>query len=373
MTKSFLGLFAACLIQFFLPQLAYCVTVPFNEDRWEINAKENKVLDYLGRQTFYLQGGIATVKDSEFTDGIIEFDIAFSGERGFIGAFWRMQDPENYEEFYVRPHQSGNPDANQYEPVFNGVAAWQLYYGEEYAAPVKYKFNQWNHIKLVISGKQADVYINDMDVPALFISDQKREIKSGKVGISVGNFAPGYYSNFSYTSLNNPPLKGKAKQPEPTPAGTITSWMVSNPIDGKTLENKFQLTATDKQNLNWKKLESESNGVTNLARLKGIDEVKNTVFARLVIESDQDQTKKMQFGFSDEVKVYLNDRLIYGGNDSYRSRDYRFLGTIGYFDNLYLPLKKGLNEVWMAVSENFGGWGIKALIEDRNGMTVKSL
>ena len=47
----------------------------------------------------------------------------------------------NYENFYIRPHQSGNPDANQYQPVFNGSASWQLYYGPEYAAPVEYRYD----------------------------------------------------------------------------------------------------------------------------------------------------------------------------------------------------------------------------------------
>lgn len=370
MTKLFYCLLSFIYLAF--PQFSHSEKVSFDMNRWEIQAKESKVLNYLDRQTLYLKSGIAIVKDSQFTDGIIEFDIAFTGERGFMGVFWRMQDDENYEEFYVRPHQSGNPDANQYEPVFNDVAAWQLYHGEGYGAPTKYNFNQWNHIKLVISGKQADVYINDMATPVLFISDQKREIKSGKVGFSVGNFAPGYYSNFSYTPLNNPSLKGKAKDPKPTPAGTITSWMISNPIDGKALENKYQLTAIDKQNLTWKKLKSESTGITNLARLYGVDDVKYTVFAKLTIQSEVDQIKKIRFGFSDEIKVYFNDLLIYGGSDPYQSRDYRFLGTIGYFDELYLPLKKGVNELWMAVSENFGGWGIKALFEDTKGITITS-
>ncbi len=99
--------------------------------------------------------------------------------------------------------------------------------------------------------------------------------------------------------------------------------------------------------------------------------MKYTAFAKLIIESEQDQIKKMQFGFSDYIKVYFNDRLIYGGSDPYQSRDYRFLGTIGYFDELYLPLKKGVNELWMAVSEDFGGWGVKALFEDMNGITIK--
>lgn len=47
-----------------------------------------------------------------------------------------------------------------------------------------------------------------------------------------------------------------------------------------------------------------------------------------------------QFGFSDYVLVYLNDRLLYYGSDPFMSRDYRFLGTIGFFDMLNLHLKK---------------------------------
>jgi len=366
-----------CLATAFFCVLASSVnvssqTVPFDSERWEIQAKESKVTDYLGRKSLYLQSGFAVVKDSQFTDGVIEFDIAVSEERGFMGAFWRMQDSGNYEEFYIRPHQSGQPDANQYEPVFNGNAAWQLYYGEGYGAAVKYDFNQWIHIKVMVSGKNAEVYIKDMETPVLFVNELKREIKAGKVGLYVSNFAPAHYSNFSFTAMNNPPLKGKAKTPEATPAGTVMSWLVSGAIEGKSLERKYQLTETDKQKLSWKKLASESTGVANLGRLQGLIEDKNTVFARLTIQSDREQIKKIRFGFSDDVKVYLNDHLIYGGSDTYRSRDHRFLGTIGLFDELYLTLKKGDNELWFAVSENFGGWGVKAMFDDMEGIKLKN-
>ena len=33
---------------------------------------------------------------------------------------------------------------------------------------------------------------------------------------------------------------------------------------------------------------------------------------------------------------------------------------MGYFDTIYLDLKKGKNEIIFAVSENMGGWGLKA-------------
>lgn len=358
-----------CLLAFFVK--AHSQTVLFDSDRWDIQAKESKVVDYLGRKSLQLKGGLAILKDSRFTNGSIEFDIAFSQERGFMGVVWRVQDFENYEEFYFRPHQSGNPDANQYQPVFNGVAAWQLYYGEEYSAPIKYDFNRWIHVKVLVSGKNAEVYISDMNTPALFINDLKRDISFGHVGLSVGNFAPAYFSHFSFTPADKPVLKGKAKNPSTAPAGTVKSWMVSNTSEGKSLEKKYRLTSEDKGKLNWKELRCESTGLANLARLGGVRDGKNTVFARLTIRSEREQVTNLKFGFSDIINVYFNDQLLYRGSDVYLSRDYRFLGTVGLFDELFLPIKQGDNELWMAATENFGGWGVKAMFEEMEGISIK--
>src|SRR6185312_1015174 len=176
-----------------------------------------------------------------------------------------------------------------------------------------YDVNQWMHFKFVISGKSADVYIKDMETPALFISELKREIKQGRVGLRALNFAPAWFSNFSFTAANNPLLKGKPQPVEPAPTGSVMSWQVSNAFDGKTL--KYQLTTADKQNLTWTKIACEPSGIFNLARLRGVQPDKNTVFARLTIQSDREQVKKVRFGFSDEVKVYFNDQLLFGGND----------------------------------------------------------
>jgi hypothetical protein len=115
----------------------------------------------------------------------------------------------------------------------------------------------------------------------------------------------------------------------------------------------------------------EVTGITNLARLVAIGEQSNTTFTRLIIMSEREQIKEMKFGFSDRVRAYLNDHLLYAGTDGFVSRDYRFLGTVGLWDAIYLPLKKGRNELWMAVSENFGGWGIVAAIEDMNGIQIQ--
>ena len=256
--------------------------IPFEPNLWEIEAEESKFEDYLGQKSLLLKNGFALVKDSNFTDGIIEYDIAFDKTRGFMAVGWRIQDKKNYEEFYMRPHQSGNPDANQYTPVFNGISGWQLYYGEGYAVPFEYSFNEWIHVKIIVSGKDAEVYIGkDTKEPTLVIKELKRDIKPGKVGWRI-SLAPAHLANFSYKNINNPPLKG-SKEAESTPEGTIMSWLVSNNFPVEDLENKYLLAEDEEQKFNWQTQQTESNGLINLARVQGIQDGKNTVFAKVKI------------------------------------------------------------------------------------------
>ncbi len=344
--------------------------VPFGSQRWQIDGREARVEQHLGRESLYLKGGSAVLNGSTLTNGIIEFDITFGKERGFMGAFWRKQDDRNYEYFYLRPHQSGQPDACQYTPTFNGLTAWQLYHGEGYGAAIDFTFDQWMHVKIVISGRQGEVYVEDMTTPALFISDMKHELAGGEVGVLAGNFSPAWYSNFSYQNLDNVALTGKAAAIEPAPQGSIMRWQVSSTLSEKSLAGVTDLGRSKTDSLSWQKLDCEPTGVANLSRLHRITQERNTVFAKIIIESNQKQIRKLSFGYSDRVKAYINGKLVYAGDNGYRSRDFRYLGTIGLFDELYLPLKKGQNQVWLAVSETFGGWGIKAKLADGNGVEV---
>lgn len=345
--------------------------VPLDADHWKVAAVESRWEEHLDRPSLRLKGGIATVTEATFHDGSLRFDIAFSGERGFMGGVWRVRDARGYEEFYLRPHQSGKPDANQYTPVFNGVSGWQLYHGKRYSVALTYPFHQWIPVKIAFSGRSAEIYVIDMETPALFISELKREVEAGGVGLSAGNFAPAHFSNFSYTVANAPPLSGKPRSEKDAARGTIRSWWVSEAFREASIATKLTLDDADLEGRSWTRLPCEGSGLANLARVQGIVLGKNTVFARTTIVSKRDQVKKLDFGFSDRVKVYFNGRLLYGGDDTYMSRDYRFLGSIGYFDHLYLPLVEGENELWMAVSEDLGGWGVQAVIEDPTGVTIK--
>ncbi|MCI5127170.1 MAG: hypothetical protein D3907_01440 [Candidatus Electrothrix sp. AUS3] len=390
MIRSFIMIIGVFAVVFSF-DCSYSEEVPFDSEHWDIKAAVSKFGNHLGKECLFFKNGTALVKDSEFKNGIIEFDVTFRELRGFVGVLWRAEDKDNNERFYIRPHQSGNPDAVQYTPVFHGVSGWQLYHGAGYNARFKPRFNEWMHVKILVSDEKADVYVDNMNTPVLVINALKHGIKSGRLGVSAfGEYVGAHFANFKYTRQNNPPLVPRSTEEKKNSPGIIKNWEVSEAFDEKILNDKLTLSENDTKKITWKKITSEPDGIVNISRLQSfvpdyretlsesafaeLDHYikpQNCAFAKTAIISDNDQIKELAFGFSDRVKVYLNGQLIYSGNNTYKSRDYRFLGTMGLFDSLYLPLKKGENELLMAVTEESGGWGLQTNFRDMKGISFR--
>jgi hypothetical protein len=345
-------------------------SIPFSADQWQLSTKDYAIENYLGKECILLKDNRAYLKDVKFRNGIIEYDVAMPHGRAFVGVTFRMADEYNGEEFYLRPHQSGNPDANQYCPVYNGVAGWQLYFGEGFCVPIAYSFDEWFHVKLIINEDQMEVYIADMEKPALFVPKLKRTTQAGFVGLYSAT-GSAHFANFSFTSLDHPQIKSQVNPEVSTPEGTITSYEVSDPFAEKSLDGVDNLTDKEKNLRSWKKALTENSGLLNLAGTVEWSENTNATFVKIVIQSEKNQIKKLNIGFSDRVKVYLNNQILFSAHDEFQTRDYRFLGSIGYYDEVWLSLKKGTNEVLISVSENFGGWGIQTKIEDQKEITIK--
>jgi len=147
------------------------------------------------------------------------------------------------------------------------------------------------------------------------------------------------------------------------PPGVVTASEVSTPFAEKALDGQLRLPEAVTKTLRWTTLPVERNGIANLARLAGVAPGSETVIARIKIPSETATLREMSFGFSDRVKVYLNGRLLYSGNDGFATRDSVFLGSVGLFDSVVLPLQKGENDLSFAVSETFGGWAVIALLK----------
>src|SRR4051794_2267347 len=373
MTKKFLMTF---VLVFLSASAAHShaqqmLAVPADSPRWDLQG-EAKVADYLGRKCLLLDGGAAILKDFEMRDGIIDVDVATPAKRGFFGFDFRLDaDGVNYEELYLRQHESGLPDAMQYTPILNTGRNWQLYNGPGFTGNVDIPKNEWFHLRLVVTGAQAKLYVKDMDKPALVMDDLKSGVQKGQVALYVLTGAT-YYSNFEVRTTPDVPWERHI----PTmPPNTITKWSISPSYDALQRNLELPLTPAESNSIQWQDVEAEAPGFVVLYRYRQAPHPRVTfqsdfstrlqpqpgmkvLYARTTIESDHDQVKKLEIGYSDDVSVFLNGQTLYRGRSAQAFRDPRFLGIVNpENDAVYLPLKKGKNELVLAVSELGGGWG----------------
>ena len=346
-------------------------SIPMEEENWDVQGEKFNFEMKEGQKSLFLQRSSALAKNVKFENGIIEFDILFAESRKFVGFIWRVAD-NNFEELYLRPHQSGNPDANQYTPVFNGNSGWQLYHGEGHGQPFNYRFDEWMHVKIAFKDQDAEFYIDDMETPLFRAYELKKDSEAGLLGFRANGPEGGaYFANFKYTVTDDITFTAPPVEKPELGAEVISSWQISSmAFNAKDLEDIGNIGQLKKSVPKWTTLKAESTGTINISRIQARSREINTVFAKCIIQSESDQVKQLDFGYSDEVVVMCNDQLLYRGDNSFRSRDYRYLGTIGYFDSVYLPLKKGKNEITIAVREGFGGWGLRAKLKDLEGVKI---
>lgn len=331
-----------------------------------------RIESYLGRDALILSGGRLWLDGAKFSDGVFEFDVAFDEGFGFIGPMWRAERRDRFEEIYFRTHLSGKPDAVQYTPVENGLSAWQIFSDENAIAAIDLNYDGWNHLKVVVEGDAADIYFNS-DTPVLHIPDLKTDIGAGAVGLRTGGRgAEARFSNIEVRPLRDGEgVVGAPKETPASPEGLISSWEVSSPFTETDVETALSLSKDHTDDLAWDTLDAETNGIANLAKLSGRSGDLDTVFVRLKIDSERAQMKELHFGYSDRVRIYVNGKRVYYGDAGWRVRDYRFLGTVGFFDSVGLDLKRGDNEVLIAVSETFGGWAFAGAMADQSGVEIK--
>ena len=171
------------------------------------------------------------------TNGIIEYDIAVDGSRGYPrrarSVPRRMLE---YENFYIRPHASGLPDAMQYNPVRGGIASWQLYHGDGFTSAAVIPRDEWLHVKLEILGRQARVFLGESVEPALVIHQLKHDLSEGFRRNSLRSAAARPASRISaYTVTDDLTVRTAAAAHRIRGAWSPT-WEMSQPFDALAIE-----------------------------------------------------------------------------------------------------------------------------------------
>jgi hypothetical protein len=378
---QYLDLALCALLLFGTPadsQTPQTLTLPPDSSRWDLQGQA-KVSEYQGRKSLLLDGGAAVVKDVEMRDGVIDVDVATPAKRGFFGIQFRLdKDGANGEWVYLRQHKSGLPDAMQYTPILNTGANWQIYNGPGFTGAIDIPKETWFHLRLEVSGSQAKLYVKDMDRPALVMDDLKSGVQKGQLALYVLT-GETYFSNFEIRKTADAPWE---RHQPPMPPGTLTKWSLSPSYDALERNLERPLSTSESAAIHWQDVESEPPGFVVLYRYREAPHPKvsfasdfskrldpqpgmKVVYARTIIDSDRDQVKKLYLGYSDDVSLFLNGKILFRGRSAQNFRDPGFLGIVNPEDDaVYLPLRKGSNELMLAVSELGGGWGFVCRLAD---------
>jgi hypothetical protein len=162
----------------------------------------------------YVPGGpILFLNDTRFHNGAIDIDVsgtpapgAPADARGFIGFVFHVQSDTRYEIVYIRPTNSHADDqlrknhTTQYasEPDW----PWERLRKETpgvYESWADLEPGKWTHMKIVVHGTDASLYINHAQNPCLIVHDLKLGDIEGTIGLWMGEDTEGYFKNLSIT------------------------------------------------------------------------------------------------------------------------------------------------------------------------------
>lgn len=348
------------------------LAVPPDTSHWDFEGKAGPA-EYQGRPCLFLDGGAAILRNFTMRDAVIDVDVATAPAlRGFLGFQFRLsEDGSTGEWVYLRPHKSGFPDAMQYTPILRTGANWQIYSGPGFTGAVDIPRNEWFHVRLEVAGARAKFYVKDMNAPALVIDDLKSGAEKGLLLLHALTGAT-WFSNVTVRATPDAPW---VRHPPAMPPGTLTPWRVSPAYDALARDLERAPGAAEMDTMKWESIAAEPPGFVVLYRYRDAPHLAvsfandwskrlepqpgtRVVYARITIDADRDQVRKLYVGYSDEVSVFLNGKILWRGRSAQYFRDPGFLGIVNAEnDAVYLPLHKGRNDLVLAVSEIGGGWG----------------
>jgi len=151
---------------------------------------------------------IAIVKNATFGNGTIEVDVAGApakgaaeSARGFIGIVFRMQgDGSHHELIYIRPTNGRATDQLRRNHTTQYVSApdwpWERLRKETpgvYESYTDVQTGEWTHLRIVVQGTNASLYVGQATQPCLLVHDLKLGDTQGGIGLWIGPGTEGYF------------------------------------------------------------------------------------------------------------------------------------------------------------------------------------
>jgi len=214
------------------------------------------------------------------------------------------------------------------------------------------------------------VFVNDAVSPTLEVGRLEGDAMNGGLRLQ----GPATFANMVITP---DAVEGLSPEPARDPLegdrGLVRNWRLSKffalPNDKDAVYSEMPGASQE-----WKTISSERNGLVNLSREYGppVPEPNRAVaWVKTTISSDRKQTKKVDIGWTREVWVFVNGKLVYADKNLSKVEGARkFPDARCSLENgaFTLPLEAGDNEVAVAIANNFFGWGVKLRLADPEGV-----
>jgi hypothetical protein len=343
--------------------------VPISPEKWEFQEGKVTFVEYKGVRAMKLasNSGQVVLKDVIFKDGTIEFDIEPVAPEFAESIYFHRKDLKEQEIVYLRLGSVGNKLSNagiQYTPYFDGVNMWDMY--PEYQAPAMGKAGEWNHIKLIISGKRLQVFLNNAPKPVLDIPELEGSMSEGSIAFEGSSYIanvqlkPNEVENLSPLAL-----------PDMTDHDGfyLRKWALATP---QSLPDGSELSSRNlpKPELFTDSISAERLGLINLTRKYGAGKGRRAVWLKTKILAKEAVKTDLQLGFSDEVWVFLNNQMILVDKNLFAQNMRKYPDGRISVQNTTAPLnlRKGENDLLIGVSNDFYGWGIMARLESGEGI-----
>ncbi len=298
-------------------------------DSLEIHAATARIVEENEGKALELEG-ILLIPELELQDAGVEVEI-LAPAPCYPGIVFRYADLRTYELAYVVPAASGQSDAIQYDPVFNGSNTWQLHNGPAYQRQATVPTGEWFTLRIDVVGERAAIRIANQ--PPLVVERLSHGQTAG--GVGLWTFRPARFRNLCVTparSFDN--LSGEIPQ---APEGVIDAWWL--PGTGS--------------------ITTEANGVLNLNRYKpsSYGEVQLVRYFSL----DDRLDLEIAFGYSDELQLSLDGTMLFEGTNTFAGfESYEARGWVRpEYGRLVHPTGAGRHrlEAVLRPTEPFG-WGL---------------
>lgn len=359
-------------------------TIPMTASRWQAKGDVAFQQDPSGQGILVVKKGYAQLKHDRFSNGTIEFDTRFVGSR-ITGITFRQQG-EAADALYFRPSADCpvSDDCIQYMPTAHHVFEWDLYGQYQTRAPIKP--GEWNHIKLVVSGHRMNVFVNGASSPTLAVG----ELQGGFTDGSIRLHGPASYAHLTIVPNKTDGLSAAtAADPAGTDRRYIRQWFASVPF---VMPSRMDATLQEKTGIDpvyasvpaastsWKPVAPDPGALINLTRWFGAAQTGSSIIGiwlKTTITSDRAQVKHVELGWTREVWIFANGKLVFANKNLYgikgasKEPDGRLALTNGSFD---LPLRKGANHIVVALDDNFAGgeqhfgWGLMMRLANVDGI-----